>query len=571
MASQTLKLALMGAASLGALWLLAACDGAQETRTSSLTPPPPPPPPSAPPPVMRADMMAQVRPSGAEAGEAWIQPAPQDRERYADVDPNPVVVTADTPVSTFSIDVDTASYAVVRRYLDGGVLPPRDAVRPEEIINYFDYAYALPEDASAPFAVHTSVLPTPWNEDTQLLHIAIQGYDVIEAERPRANLVFLIDVSGSMNAPDKLPLAIQGLRTLLGQLDPDDTIGIVVYAGAAGTVLEPTPVSDRERIEAALARLSAGGSTAGGEGLRQAYALAERNFDAEAVNRVMLLTDGDFNVGITSDERLEDFVARKRDSRIYLSVMGFGQGNYNDAMMQTIAQAGNGIAGYVDSAAEVRRLMVDDLSGNLFPIGNDVKIQVEFNPARIAEYRLIGYETRLLQQADFNNDAVDAGEIGSGHSVTAIYEITPPDSPALQVDPLRYSPAADYASASGEFAFVRIRYKQPGEDESRLIEQAVGPDAVAASLAEADPEVRFGVAAAAYAQLLRGDPYMRDFTFDAVADMANGARGPDPFGLRGEFVQLARMAGTALAQRPLEAPGVGEPAPRPIPQPRPKG
>lgn len=573
MASQTLKLALMGAASLGALCLLAACDGAQETRTSSLTPPPPPPPPPSapPPPVMRADMMAQVRLSGTQAGEAWIPPAPQERDRFEDVDPNPVVVTADTPVSTFSIDVDTASYAVVRRYLDGGVLPPRDAVRPEEIINYFDYAYALPEDASAPFAVHTSVLPTPWNEDTQLLHIAIQGYDVIEAERPRANLVFLIDVSGSMNAPDKLPLAIQGLRTLLGQLDPDDTIGIVVYAGAAGTVLEPTPVSDRERIEAALARLSAGGSTAGGEGLRQAYALAERNFDAEAVNRVMLLTDGDFNVGVTSDERLEDFVARKRDSGIYLSVMGFGQGNYNDQMMQAIAQAGNGIAGYVDSAAEVRRLMVDDLSGNLFPIGNDVKIQVEFNPARIAEYRLIGYETRLLQQADFNNDAVDAGEIGSGHSVTAIYEITPPDSPALQVDPLRYSPAADYASASGEYAFVRIRYKQPGEDESRLIEQPVGPDAVAASLAGADPEVRFGVAAAAYAQLLRGDPYMGDFTFDAVADMANAARGPDPFGLRGEFVQLARMAATAMAQRPLDSPGRGEPAPRPVPPPRPKG
>ena len=365
-------------------------------------------------------------------------PGDIDREEYQDVDANPVVATAEEPVSTFSIDVDTASYSVARRYLNDGVLPPTDAIRPEEVINYFDYAYPLPESAEAPFAATTTVTDTPWNADTRLLHIGVQGYDVIPDERPRANLVFLIDVSGSMSAPDRLPLAIQGLRLMLGEMDRDDTISIVVYASASGVVLEPTPVSDRGRIEAALESLSAGGSTAGGEGLRLAYALAERNFDEQAVNRVIMVTDGDFNVGITRDERLEDFVARKRESGVYLSVMGFGRGNYNDALMQTIAQAGNGTAGYVDTLQEARRLLVEEAGSTLFPIANDVKIQVEFNPARVAEYRLIGYETRALERSDFNNDAVDAGEIGSGHSVTAIYEITAPDSPARMVDPLRY-------------------------------------------------------------------------------------------------------------------------------------
>ena len=557
------------AASMGVLIMLAACaqtvqdpagEGgrAERSRDDAAEPMPYAPPP---PPAMEAySLVATGARLAAPHPQAVPQPMPGDidRERYEDVDANPVVVTQEEPVSTFSIDVDTASYAVARRYLRDGVLPPRDAIRPEEIINYFDYAYPLPRSERDPFAAHVTVMPNPWNDATQLMHIGIQGYDIERAERPRANLVFLIDVSGSMNSPDKLPLAIQGLRMLLGELDPDDTIGIVVYAGAAGTVLEPTPVSERARIEAALDRLSAGGSTAGGEGLRQAYALAEQNFDEAAVNRVMLLTDGDFNVGVTSDERLEDFVARKRETGIYLSVMGFGRGNYNDQMMQAIAQAGNGIAGYVDSVAEARRLMVEDLSGNLFAIANDVKIQVEFNPARVAEYRLVGYETRLLDRADFNNDAVDAGEIGSGHSVTAIYEIVAPDSPARMVEPLRYEARPQAEDPSGEYAFVRLRYKRPGEAESRLIETPVTQADAVSRFEDADGEVRFAVAAAAYAQLLRGDPYLNDFGFSDAAAIANGARGEDPFGLRGEFVQLARLAETAAAQERLGSPGRGE-------------
>ncbi|MCP2678505.1 VWA domain-containing protein [Maricaulaceae bacterium NA33B04] len=485
-------------------------------------------------------------------------PAPElDREEYSDVETNPVQAVTEEPVSTFSIDVDTASYAVARSYLNGGTLPPTDAIRAEEVINYFDYAYPLPEAADAPFAASVTVTDTPWNADTQLMHIGIQGYDIELDERPRANLVFLMDVSGSMNSPDKLPLAIQGLRMMLGEMDPDDTVSIVVYASASGVVLEPTPVSERGRIEAALDSLSAGGSTAGGEGLRLAYAMAERNFDEDAVNRVIMVTDGDFNVGITQDERLEDFVARKRDTGIYLSVMGFGRGNYNDALMQTIAQAGNGTAGYVDTLQEARRLLVEEASSTLFPIANDVKIQVEFNPARVAEYRLIGYETRMLERADFNNDEVDAGEIGSGHSVTAIYEIAAPDSAGVQLDPLRYQSAPDASGTSDEFAFLRLRYKQPGEDESQLIETPVTSSSVL-PIAEASEDVRFAIAAAGYAQLLRNDPYLGEWGYDDVLALAQSARGEDEFGYRAEFIQLARLAETAAAQAALGKPGAGE-------------
>jgi len=539
-----------------AVSILAAC----ESQTGIAPPPPPPAPPPPPPAPMYDSVAVTGARLAAEASPALLprpMPGDIDREQYQDVDANPVVAVAEEPVSTFSIDVDTASYSVARRYLNDGVLPPTDAIRPEEIINYFDYAYPLPRTADAPFAATTTITDTPWNADTRLLHIGVQGYDIVPEARPRANLVFLIDVSGSMNSPDKLPLAIQGLNMMLGEMDPDDTISIVVYASASGVVLEPTPVSERGRIEAALRALSAGGSTAGGEGLRLAYALAERNFDQEAVNRVIMVTDGDFNVGITQDERLEDFIARKRESGIYLSVMGFGRGNYNDALMQTLAQAGDGTAGYVDTLQEARRLLVEEASSTLFPIADDVKIQVEFNPARVAEYRLIGYETRALDRADFNNDAVDAGEIGSGHSVTAIYEITAPDSPARQIDPLRYQSEEAGGDPDGEFAFLRIRYKQPGEDESRLIEAPV-TDGHARLFDQADDEVRFAVAAAGYAQLLRGDPYLNDFDYADIIEIAQSARGDDPFGYRAEFVQLARMAESAADQAALNRGGRGE-------------
>lgn len=469
---------------------------------------------------------------------------PEDRERYEDVDPNPVVSTADEPVSTFSIDVDTASYSLVRNSLEYGRMPPSDAVRIEEMVNYFDYDYALPPGPEEPFATHVTVTPTPWNAGTQLLHIGVQGYEIIPEERPRANLVFLIDVSGSMNDPDKLPLAVQAMHMLVDELHPDDMVALVVYAGAAGAVLEPTEARDAREIHRALDRLSAGGSTAGGAGLALAYDLAEQNFDADAVNRVMLLTDGDFNVGVTRDETLEDFVARKRDTGIYLSVMGFGRGNYNDQMMQTIAQAGNGTAGYIDSRQEARRMLVEESFSSLFPIANDVKIQIEFNPARVAEYRLIGYETRLLDRADFNNDEVDAGEVGSGHSVTAIYEIAAPGSEGVLMEPLRYGGAASVEpDLNGEFGHLRLRYKRPGEDDSRLIERPVTDADAVSAFGDAPQEARFSIAVAGFAQRLRGDAYLGDdYGWAEIAETAGDALGEDIYGYRAEFLDLVNQA-----------------------------
>jgi Ca-activated chloride channel family protein len=496
-------------------------------------------PPSPPPPSVRADMMY-----------SRSMPAPQprpnvvDRDRYEHVEINPVHVTTEDPVSTFSIDVDTASYAVVRNFLNSCELPPQDAVRVEEMINYFDYDYDIPDSMDDPFETQIHVTPNPWNSDTQLLHVGVQGYELAETERPRANLVFLIDVSGSMNSADKLPLAVQAMHMLVDELDRDDTVSIVVYAGAAGAVLPPTRARNARTIHQALDSLHAGGSTAGGAGLALAYDLAEQNFDEDAVNRVMLLTDGDFNVGVTNDERLEDFVSRKRESGIYLSVMGFGRGNYNDQMMQTIAQAGNGVAGYIDSRAEARRMLVEETFSALFPIANDVKIQIEFNPARVAEYRLVGYETRILNREDFNNDAVDAGEVGSGHSVTAIYEIAAPGSEGVLVEPLRYggttTPEADL---DGEFGHLRIRYKHPGEDESALIEQAITDADRYRSLDRVSEEARFSIQVAGFAQLMRGDPYLREgYGYDQIIEYASDALGDDEFGHRAEFVELVQIA-----------------------------
>jgi len=478
-------------------------------------------------------------------------------ERYEHVTPSPIHLAAETPVSTFSIDVDTASYSNVRRFLNDGHLPPQDAVRIEELINYFDYDYALPNRREEPFSTTISVAPSPWAEGRQLVHIGLQGYDVEQEERPPLNLVLLIDVSGSMESRDKLPLALDGFRMLTEQLTEDDHVAIVVYAGAAGAVLEPTRGDDQRAIRDALNRLHAGGSTAGGQGLELAYALAEENLDPNAVNRVILATDGDFNVGITDLEQLQDIVERKRESGIYLSVLGFGGGNYNDALMQALAQNGNGVAAYIDSEAEARRVLVDEVGGALFPIADDVKIQVEFNPERVAEYRLIGYETRALRREDFSNDSVDAGEIGAGHSVTAIYEITPVGGPAF-TEPLRYQ-RDQQASApnSGELAFLRIRYKLPGQDESRLIERAI-TDADAVERIEQAPEsARWAAAVAGYGQLLRGDPYVtRGYGWDEVIDLAQSARGRDESGWRSEFVQLARRASRAPPlpgeQRPWE-------------------
>jgi Ca-activated chloride channel homolog len=480
-------------------------------------------------------------------------PGDVDRENYQNVDANPIRIVAEEPVSTFSIDVDTASYSNVRRMLNEGRLPPQDAVRVEELINYFRYDYARPTSREQPFSTSVTVAPSPWAEGRQLVHIGLQGYNIVPRQRPPLNLVLLLDVSGSMAAPNKLPLVQQSFRMLINQLNARDRVSIVVYAGAAGAVLEPTPGDQHARILSALDNLSAGGSTAGGEGLRLAYSLAEQNFNANAVNRIIIATDGDFNVGINDPEQLQDFVERKRETGIYLSVFGFGGGNYNDALMQRLAQNGNGVATYIDTLNEARRVLRDEMASNMFSIANDVKIQVEFNPNRVAEYRLIGYETRMLRREDFNNDQVDAGEIGAGHSVTAIYEITPVGGPTF-TEPLRYQQDARPApSTANELAFLRIRYKLPGQDTSRLIERPITNADVITDISRANESARFATAVAGYGQLLRGDPYLeRGYDFDDVISLAQGARGEDEFGWRAEFVQLARAAQSAAALSPIQ-------------------
>lgn len=479
----------------------------------------------------------------------------QGRDRFTNIEPNPVKLVREEPVSTFSIDVDTASYAFVRASLNRNVLPQKDAVRVEEMINYFPYDYPVPEDRAQPFRASIAVFPTPWNLETRLVHIGIKGYTPPATDRPRANLVFLIDTSGSMHAPDKLPLLQNAFKLLVSSLKPDDTIAIVTYAGSAGTALEPTKVSDKAKILSILDGIAAGGSTAGAEGIRQAYQLAEQNFDPAGVNRVILATDGDFNVGITDTEELKSFVERKRQAGVYLSVLGFGMGNYNDELMQTLAQNGNGNAHYIDSLSEARKVLVEEAGSTLFTIAKDVKLQVEFNPQTVSEYRLIGYETRLLHREDFNNDKIDAGDIGAGHTVTALYEIVPAGSKARLIDDLRYQAAPQpNGQAGNEYGFLKIRYKLPDSDSSRLITAPITDAAAVDNLAAAPQEARFAAAVAAFGQILRGGRYTGSYGYDDVIALAQGARGSDEFGYRAEFINLVRLAKSAAALEPLNRP-----------------
>ena len=506
--------------------------------------------------------IAQAEPSAANPyawmGQVDAQRAivdQENRDKFDAKEVNPVKQVASEPVSTFSIDVDTASYSFVRRALNAGHLPPKEAVRVEEMINYFPYAYASPDSTEVPFKPTVTVVPSPWNPSNQLVHVAIKGYDLKSAERPRANLVFLMDVSGSMEPADRLPLVKNAFRLLVDQLKPDDTVAIVTYASGSGIALEPTKVSDKSKILHALEQLGAGGSTAGAAGIADAYRLAESGFDKSAVNRVILATDGDFNVGITDQTELKGFIERKRQSGIFLSILGVGQGNHNDALMQTLAQNGNGTAAYVDTLSEARKVLVDESSSTLFTIAKDVKVQIEWNPERVAEYRLIGYETRALKREDFNNDKIDAGDIGSGHTVTAIYEVTPAGAPVM-ADDLRYGKKTaasapvlregDGANAkSGELGFLKLRYKRPNEDVSKLIEVPV-TSALGQSRIEAAPaEVRFSTAVAAFGELVRGAPYMHGYSYDDVLALAQSARGDDAFGYRSEFLNLVRLAKSA--------------------------
>lgn len=466
-----------------------------------------------------------------------------NRDQFKKTEQNTVKKVTEEPVSTFSIDVDTASYSFVRRSLNSGRLPAKEAVRTEEMLNYFDYSYLLPESKTAPFATTVALTQAPWSSGKQhktLLHIGIKGYE-LAGEKPKSNLVFLLDVSGSMNSPDKLPLVIQSFELLLSQLNAEDKVSIVVYAGAAGTVLEPTAVKEKGKILDALNQLSAGGSTAGAQGIERAYELAERNFDKNAVNRIVLATDGDFNVGISDPDALKTYVERKRDKGIYLSVLGFGQGNYNDHLMQELAQNGNGIAAYIDTLSEAQKVLVNEATSSLFPIAQDVKIQLEFNPSQVSEYRLLGYETRALNREDFNNDKVDAGDIGAGHTVTAIYELVLASSDSQQIDALRYSKEPVKENRSSEFGFLKLRYKLPGETESRLIEQPITQHAYDISK-NLKQEVNFATAVAGFAELLKGGQYQGDWGYQQAIDLAQTNKGEDLYGYRTEFVQLVRKA-----------------------------
>ncbi|MGH8081460.1 MAG: vWA domain-containing protein [Lysobacter sp.] len=473
-------------------------------------------------------------------------------EKYEKIEANPIHRAAEQPVSTFSIDVDTGSYANVRRMLSAGELPPKDAVRVEELLNYFDYGYPKPDSKDTPFKVATELAPAPWNAKHVLMQIGIQGYDVDKTELPAANLVLLIDTSGSMDEPDKLPLLKRAFAQLVPQLRAKDRVSIVAYAGSAGLVLAPTPGDRGGEILDALERLQAGGSTNGGEGIQLAYATARQAFVEGGINRVLLATDGDFNVGVANQEALETMVADQRKSGIALSTLGFGSGNYNDAMAEQLADTGNGNHAYIDTALEAQKVLNEELGSTLLTIAGDVKVQVEFNPAVVAEYRLIGYENRVLKREDFNNDRVDAGEIGAGHDVTALYELALVGSGGESVDPLRYGKGADKSDAkpaadseragakAEELALLRLRYKRPGEDKSRLIEAPLLRKSIAAEPSE---RMRFAAAVAGYGDLLRGGTYVgEDFGWNGVIGLARGARGDDRNGYRGEFLQLAQTA-----------------------------
>lgn len=471
-------------------------------------------------------------------------PVPEDRENYAPIETNPVQLVADNPVSTFSVDVDTGAYANVRRFLNNDQLPPHDAVRVEELINYFTYDYPTPSSVDQPFSVTTEVAQTPWNADSLLVHIGLKGYEIEQSERPATNLVFLLDVSGSMQNPDKLPLLKKSFRLLTKQLTAQDSVAIVVYAGASGVVLEPTPGNERRTIMSAIRKLRAGGSTNGAAGINLAYELAEEAFIEDGINRIVLATDGDFNVGTTNFERLIDLAEHKRKSGIALTTLGFGSGNYNDKLMEQLADAGNGNYAYIDSLSEARKVLVNELSSTLMTIAKDVKLQIEFNPALVAEYRLIGYENRTLRREDFTNDKVDAGEIGAGHTVTALYEIVPTSSSKRWTQALRYeNKASDRRSMSDprnqELAYLKLRFKQPDGDTSREISYPIkSPGSDEAS----SDNLRFSAAVAAFGQLLGGGNMIGDFTFDDIESLAKTSTSNDRHGYRREFVELVNHA-----------------------------
>jgi Ca-activated chloride channel family protein len=458
------------------------------------------------------------------------------REQYQNLPDNPVYSVAQTPVSTFSADVDTGSYANVRRFLNQGSLPPDGAVRLEEMVNYFPYNYALPTDGS-PFGVTTEVAATPWNPHTRLLRVGIKASDRAVADLAPANLVFLVDVSGSMDRREGLPLVKSTLKLLVDQLREQDRVSLVVYAGESRVVLKPTSGREKTTIRNAIDQLSAGGSTAGASGIELAYQMARAGFIDKGINRILLATDGDFNVGISDFDSLKQMAVDQRKSGVSLTTLGFGVDNYNEHLMEQLADAGDGNYAYIDNLREARKVLVDQLGSTLAVVARDVKLQVEFNPSQISEYRLLGYENRALKREDFNNDKVDAGEIGAGHTVTALYEIVPKGEQGW-LEPLRYATAPAVENTSAELALLRVRYKPAAGGASQLIERPIRNQTTQAS-----DDLRFAAAVAAFAQQLKGDGrYTGSMRLQDTAALARSARGDDPFGLRNEFVQLVELA-----------------------------
>jgi len=471
------------------------------------------------------------------AGESYPQGyRDEQREQYVKLADNPIHSVTETPVSTFSADVDTGAYANVRRLLNQGRLPPEGAVRLEEMVNYFPYDYALPSDGS-PFGVTTELAASPWNPHTRLLRIGIKASDRAVAELAPANLVFLVDVSGSMDRREGLPLVKSTLKLLVDQLREQDRVSLVVYAGESRVVLEPTSGREKAKIRTAIEQLTAGGSTAGASGIELAYQMAQQAFIPKGINRILLATDGDFNVGISDFDSLKQMAVDKRKTGISLTTLGFGVDNYNEHLMEQLADAGDGNYAYIDNLREARKVLVDQLGSTLAVVAKNVKLQVEFNPAQVSEYRLLGYENRALKREDFSNDKVDAGEIGAGHTVTALYEIVPTGEKGW-LEPLRYGKTdAVVSEKKGELAMLRVRYQKPEGGKSLLIERPIASQAAPAS-----EDLRFAAAVAAFSQQLKDGRYTGDFSLKDTEALARGSRGDDRFGLRNEFVQLVELA-----------------------------
>ncbi|MDJ0717494.1 MAG: VWA domain-containing protein [Prochloraceae cyanobacterium] len=476
----------------------------------------------------------------SERAENRPQPNTEQYDRIYD---NTFKLTSQNPLSTFSIDVDTASYSNVRRFLSYGQLPPQDAVRIEELINYFHYDYPQPQ-GDKPFSINTEISESPWNKNHQLVRIGLQGKKMATENLPASNLVFLIDVSGSMNQTNKLPLLKSSMRLLVSELSAKDRVAIVVYAGAAGVVLPPTPGNEKRKILEAIDNLGAGGYTAGSEGIKLAYEVAKNNFIESGNNRVILATDGDFNVGVSSDAELVRLIEEKREEDVFITVLGFGIGNLKDAKMEKLANKGNGNYAYIDNIREARKVLVKEIGATLFTIAKDVKIQVEFNPAKVKSYRLIGYVNRQLSERDFKDDTKDAGELGAGHSVTALYEIIPVgvNSDDDRPESLRYQQkqVKDTAYNSDELMLVKLRYKQPDANNSELITQPIMDKKL--SLEMASNDFRFAAAVAAFGMVLRDSKYKGNANLDLVLNLAQNSQGADLDGYRADFIELVKTA-----------------------------